>query len=157
MIRPSLYFGSLWFGRKGRLRRRSPVRSRCSVSETRCNDGAFRDRSSRPWPNISLQARALSRLLCSGTATGHNTAGTFAERFGASANPGHGNLATERVCVLPFRDPGEQDVRQGVYRDVFTTFPEGQNTDTRPRWSARSRKKALHPELGITVAASPLF
>ena len=38
----------------------------------------------------------------------------------------------KRVCVLPFRDPGEQDVRQGAYRDVFTAFPEGQNTDTRP-------------------------
>ena len=51
---------------------------RCSVSETRGNGGAFRDRSSRPWalsfghpwPNRSLQAPPLPRSLCSGTATG---------------------------------------------------------------------------------------
>ena len=55
------------------------------------------------------------------------------ERLSVSDNPGHWNLPSERVCVLPFRDPGEQDVRQGAYRDVFTAFPEGQNTDSRPR------------------------
>ena len=55
------------------------------------------------------------------------------ERLGVSDNPGHWNLPSERVCVLPFRDPGEQDVRQGAYRDVFTAFPEGQNTEPRPR------------------------
>ena len=51
---------------------------RCSESETRCNGGAFRDRSSRPWalsfghpwPNRSLQAPPLPRSLGSGTATG---------------------------------------------------------------------------------------
>jgi len=42
-------------------------------------------------------------------------------------------FAQERVCVLPFRDPGEQDVRQGAPRDGFTAFPEGQNTDPRPQ------------------------
>ena len=50
----------------------------CSVSETRGNGGAFRDRSSRPWalsfghpwPNRSLQAPPLPRSLGSGTATG---------------------------------------------------------------------------------------
>ena len=49
-----------------------------SVSGTRGNGGAFRDRSSRPWalsfghpwPNRSLQAPPLPRSLCSGTATG---------------------------------------------------------------------------------------
>ena len=58
---------------------------RCSVSETRGNGGAFRDRSSppwalsfgHPWPNRSLQAPPLPRSLCSGTATGQNTAWTF--------------------------------------------------------------------------------
>ena len=58
---------------------------RCSVSETRCNGGAFRDRSSlpwalsfgHPWPNRSLQAPPLPRSLGSGTATGQNTAWTF--------------------------------------------------------------------------------
>jgi len=43
---------------------------RCFVSETRCNGGAFRGRSSRPWPNSSLQAPPLPRSLGSGTATG---------------------------------------------------------------------------------------
>ena len=51
---------------------------RCSESETRCNGGAFRDRSSRPWalsfghpwPNRSLQAPPLPRSLGSVTATG---------------------------------------------------------------------------------------
>ena len=55
------------------------------VSGTRCNGGAFRDRSSlpwalsfgHPWPNRSLQAPPLPRSLCSGTATGQNTAWTF--------------------------------------------------------------------------------
>jgi len=42
-------------------------------------------------------------------------------------------LAKERVFVRPLRDPGEQDVRQGAYRDVFTAFPEGPNTDPRPQ------------------------
>ena len=56
-----------------------------SVSETRGNGGAFRDRSSHPWalsfghpwPNRSLQAPPLPRSLCSGTATGQKTARTF--------------------------------------------------------------------------------
>ncbi len=56
----------------------------------------------------------------------------FVEWFSDGDNPGYQNLTNERVCVLPFRDPGEQDVRQGAYRDVFTAFPEGQNTDPRP-------------------------
>ena len=50
-----------------------------------------------------------------------------------------GHAGCERVCVMPFRDPGEQDVRQGVYRDVFTTFPEGHNTDPRTRLERPSR------------------
>jgi len=57
----------------------------------------------------------------------------LAERFGASDDPWRRRLFPERVCVRPFRDPGGQDVRQGAYRDVFTAFPEGPNTDPRPR------------------------
>ena len=53
-----------------------------------------------------------------------------------------------RVCVLPFRDPGEQDVRQGAYRDVFTAFPEGQNTDTLAWW---------HPGPRVIAGAEPFY
>ena len=80
---------------------------RCSVSETRCNGGAFRDRSSHPWPlsfchpwpNRSLQAPPLPRSLCSGTATGHNTPRpSKEERLGISQGaPGSGVPIQDRI------------------------------------------------------------
>ena len=85
--------------------------------------------------DISLEScRVAKRHPFAGEARSHNQ--SLLERFGASDNPEPQNLPRERVCVRPFRDPGEQDVRQGVYRDVFTTFPEGPDTDPRPRWRA---------------------
>ena len=136
---------------------------RCSVSETRCNGGAFRDRSSpasgpghpsqmggvrrrakqcfatrlpHPWPLLVWPS--LAKQLPPGTTIAPLTwqrnrhgserppgpfyKSSFAEWFSASDAPEHRNLTPERVCVRPFRDPGEQDVRQGAYRDVFTAF-----------------------------------
>jgi hypothetical protein len=63
---------------------------RSSVSETRGNGGAFRDRSSHPWPlsfghpwpNRSLQAPPLPRSLGSGTATGQKDLSDLSTKWG---------------------------------------------------------------------------
>ena len=92
---------------------------RCSVSETRCNGGAFRDRSSHPWPlsfghpwpNRSLQAPPLPRSLCSGTATGqiHPFRGS-ARTFQFSKEPRalwrERSLGSCRPARPAFRGPG---------------------------------------------------
>ena len=97
-----------------------------------------RERSSRQDARdfSSFSANSLSGILPAGKA-GLSRAGPartrqappkpaattpLSERFGASDNPERWNLPCERVCVLPFRDPGEQDVRQGAPRDGFTAF-----------------------------------
>ena len=81
---PFFYATSLWnhhlweraWPAKGRRRRPAKVapqyprdfyrsRVRCSVSETRCNGGAFRDRSSHPWPLLVWPS--LAKQLPPGT------------------------------------------------------------------------------------------
>ena len=146
----------------GRIPEASFSSVRCSVSETRCNGGAFRDRSSHPWPLLVWPS--LAKQLPPGTTIAPLTwqrnrhgserppgpfyKSSFAEWFSASDAPEHRNLTPERVCVRPFRDPGEQDVRQGAYRDVFTAFPEGPNTDTRPRMERTSGRLLIAVEEG---------
>jgi len=122
--------------------------ARCSVSETRCNGGAFRDRSSHPWPlsfghpwpNRSLQAPPLPRLLCSGTATGQiHPFRESARTFQFSKEP------RDRVC------PSRTVFGQGwPKRSAAAAEPCMFNTDEQLRLSTSYRGGRLSLEAVLT-------
>jgi len=90
------------------------------------------DRSGGPfWPSLAKdgpgRAHPIPALL------GASQALRFVEGP-AVLRPVAVTFPSARLCAGTFRDPGEQDVRQGAYRDVFTAFPEGPGTEARPRW-----------------------
>ena len=114
-----------------------------SVSETRCNGGAFRDRSSHPWPlsfghpwpNRSLQAPPLPRSLGSVTATGQ--------------------LHPFRESARAFEFSKERRDRVGPSRTVFGQgWPNAEpcmfNTDEQLRLSTSYRGGRLSLEAVLT-------
>ena len=79
------------------------------------------------------ELRSLSRAGPAPTRL-NPTSPSFVERFGAGDNPEHRNLTPERVCVMPFRDPGGQDVRQGAPRDDETVSSPLNRRRDAPGW-----------------------
>ena len=80
---------------------------RCSVSETRCNGGAFRDRSSHPWPLLVWPS--LAKQLPPGTTIAPLTLQRHR----------HGSVPPFQRGARTFQFPKERRDRVGPSRTVF--------------------------------------
>jgi len=90
---------------------------RCSVSETRCNGGAFRDRSSHPWPLLVWPSLALTGQR---NRHGSEHRPDLSTKWGlwrriSQGAPGSGGPVQDRVW------PGM--AKRRAYRDVLAACP----------------------------------
>ena len=135
---------------------------RCSVSETRGNGEAFRDRSSlpwalsfgHPWPNRSLQAPPLPRSLGSVTATGYNTPGPSREGSLESPKERRDRVGPSRTVFgqgWPKRSAARPSL-QGCTRGVSWTGPPDPGAgflERRAFWRERSLESCRQAPLAF--------
>ena len=107
----------------GRIPEASFSSVRCSVSETRCNGGAFRDRSSHPWPLLVWPS--LAKQLPPGTTIAPLT--WQRNRHGSETPPGpfYETLAANlpRSAGIGWARPGPCLARDGQTPSLVCSIP----------------------------------